>query len=74
MSAAPVDGFAMSDPLLNAVEAAKLLGVTPRTIRNYAADGRLPGIALGGVTRSAPIDHRAREKRRDCRRRNNRKT
>lgn len=35
------------DEVLNTAQAAKLLGVTPDTIRSYAAEGILPGLCIG---------------------------
>lgn len=39
------------EPLIDANEAAKLLGIHPRTIKIMAAEGKLPGLKIGSVWR-----------------------
>ncbi len=46
-------------PLLTYTEAAKVLCVTERTIRQFVADGKLPVVRFGRTVRIDPADLRA---------------
>lgn len=51
---------AIIERLLTKCEAAKLLGVSERTIDNWRAEGRLRAVKLGqGAVRFDPVDLRA---------------
>ncbi len=39
------------EPLLNSLEAAKLIGIHPKTLQKYAREGRAPGIRVGDLWR-----------------------
>jgi excisionase family DNA binding protein len=43
----------MSEQLYSAEEAAQILGLQVRTVRNYVRDGRLPGVRIGKQYRIA---------------------
>ena len=43
-------------PYLSAVEIAKLWGVSERSVRNYCAQGRIPGAFVSGKTWNIPAD------------------
>jgi excisionase family DNA binding protein len=46
----------MADTMYSAEEAAQLLGLQVRTVRNYVRDGRLPGVRIGKQYRIARAD------------------
>lgn len=46
----------MADQLYSAEEAAQVLGLQVRTVRNYVRDGRLPGVRIGKQYRIARAD------------------
>ena len=46
----------MADNMYSAEEAAQLLGLQVRTVRNYVREGRLPGIRIGKQYRIARAD------------------
>lgn len=46
----------MSTDFLSVTEVAKLWGVSPRSVRNYCAQGRIPGALLVGKTWNIPSD------------------
>jgi excisionase family DNA binding protein len=46
----------MAENMFSAEEAAELLGLQVRTVRNYVRDGRLPGIRIGKQYRIARAD------------------
>ena len=46
----------MSDQLYSAEEAAQILGLQVRTVRNYVREGRLPGVRIGKQYRIARAD------------------
>ncbi len=46
----------MADQLYSAEEAAQILGLQPRTVRNYVRQGRLPGVRIGKQYRIARAD------------------
>jgi len=43
-------------PLLTVAEVAELLRLSPRQVRRFIADGRLPVVRLGHATRIRPQD------------------
>lgn len=46
----------MAEQLYSAEEAAQVLGLQVRTVRNYVRDGRLPGVRIGKQYRIARAD------------------
>ena len=46
----------MADTMYSAEEAAQLLGLQVRTVRNYVREGRLPGVRIGKQYRIARAD------------------
>jgi excisionase family DNA binding protein len=46
----------MADNMLSAEEAAQILGLQVRTVRNYVREGRLPGVRIGKQYRIARVD------------------
>lgn len=46
----------MSEQLYSAEEAAQILGLQVRTVRNYVREGRLPGVRIGKQYRIARAD------------------
>lgn len=46
----------MAEQMYSAEEAAQLLGLQVRTIRNYVREGRLPGVRIGKQYRIARVD------------------
>jgi excisionase family DNA binding protein len=46
----------MAEQLYSAEEAAQILGLQVRTVRNYVRDGRLPGVRIGKQYRIARAD------------------
>ena len=46
----------MADNMYSAEEAAQLLGLQVRTVRNYVREGRLPGVRIGKQYRIARAD------------------
>jgi excisionase family DNA binding protein len=46
----------MADNMYSAEEAAQLLGLKVRTVRNYVREGRLPGVRIGKQYRIARAD------------------
>lgn len=46
----------MADNMYSAEEAARILGLQVRTVRNYVRDGRLPGVRIGKQYRIARAD------------------
>jgi len=49
-------GAPMADQLFSAEEAAQVLGLQVRTVRNYVREGRLPGVRIGKQYRIARAD------------------
>ncbi len=47
---------ALLEPLLTANDLAEMFRCVPATIRNYARDGVIPSIRLGGSIRFRPCD------------------
>ncbi len=46
----------MAEHMYSAEEAAQLLGLQVRTVRNYVREGRLPGVRIGKQYRIARVD------------------
>jgi excisionase family DNA binding protein len=46
----------MAEQLYSAEEAAQILGLQVRTVRNYVRDGHLPGVRIGKQYRIARVD------------------
>lgn len=59
MTPVPDDVPAGLDPLLAYPEAAKVLGVTERTVRSLVCRGALPAVRFGRSVRIDPADLRA---------------
>ena len=44
-------GSGLCEPLIDAKQAGMLLGIHPKTVKQMAAEGKLPGMKIGSVWR-----------------------
>jgi excisionase family DNA binding protein len=49
-----VRALAQCEPLIDAVQAAELLNVHPKTVKRLAAEGRIPAMKIGKLWRFLP--------------------